>query len=80
MCKNDSAVRHIEDITYRGHEIVIAQCVDCNNFVVDARSDNFDGEFIAGWVNPSIYKAIEEAQKSIDKHVVEMALTVNIPF
>lgn len=73
-------LKHIEDVVYRGHEIVIMKCNDCDKFVVDSRSDNFDGEFLGGWIDTSIYTAIENAKSCIDKHEFEKSLTVNVPF
>lgn len=76
----DHTLEHIEDVEYRGHEIVIIRCPDCKNFIVDARSDNFDGEFLAGYIDKSIYWAINQAHRAIDKHELDKSLTVNIPF
>jgi len=78
-CK-DFELQHIEDVEYRGHEIVIAQCKNCNQFTVDARSDNFDGEFLGGFIDTSIYTAIDNARSVIDKHCIELVLTTDIPF
>lgn len=41
-------MQHIEDIQYRGHEIVIAQDAD-GTYVVDIREDNFSGSFAGGY-------------------------------
>ena len=76
----DHIIEHIEDVVYRGHEIVICRCPSCKNFIVDARCDNYDGEFLAGYTDKSIYWAITEAQRSIDKHELDKALLVDIPF
>lgn len=39
--------KHLYDIQYKGHEIIVTQ--DSDSFSVDIRSDNFDGEIIAGY-------------------------------
>lgn len=80
MSCDEHDLNHIEDAEYHGHEIIIMQCPKCKVYIVDARSDNFDGEMLAGYIDKSIYNAIEQAKASIDKHCVELALTVDIPF
>lgn len=77
---HECSIKHIEDVEYRGHEIVISQCKTCDNFIVDARSDNFDGPFLAGYIDHSIWTALEKARGSVDRHELDKALTVNIPF
>lgn len=76
----DCRVEPIEGAEYRGHEIVISYCNKCKNFIVDARSDNFDGEFLSGYIDKSIYTAIEKAKNDIDRHCFNLSLTVNVPF
>lgn len=78
-CSNH-IMRHVEDVEYRGHEIVIIECDNCRRFIVDARSDNNNGEMLAGFIDKSIYSAISKAQQAIDTHELEKSLTVNVPF
>jgi len=71
---------HIEDAEYRGHELVISRCGKCGQFIVDARADDYDGAFIAGFINPSVYDAIKLAESAVDKYDFEQSLTVDVPF
>lgn len=54
----NESLRHLTDDVYRDHEIVISVCNDCGQFTVDARSDNFDGPFLGGWVDENLTSAI----------------------
>lgn len=76
ICENDRTV-HITDDVYREHEIVIARCENCKQFTVDARSDNFDGGFLGGWIDTDLTSAIIKAVKEIDQHIQNK---IELPF
>lgn len=73
----DHRIQHVTDDVYRDHEIVICKCASCNNFLVDARSDNFDGAFLGGWIDTNLTSAIIKAVKEIDQHIQN---AVELPF
>lgn len=75
-CNNDQTV-HLTDDVYRDHEIVIARCDNCKQFVVDARSDNFDGPMLGGWIDTNLTNAIIKAVKEIDQHIQNK---IEVPF
>lgn len=59
-------MKHIKDIEYKGHEIVIIQDTEGEydkkgTFIADIRADNFDGEMIAGYTGLSTAKVAEQA-------------------
>lgn len=70
-------LNHLTDNIYRKHEVIIMQCPKCRTFVVDARSDDFEGDFIGGWIDDNLTSAIIEAVKAIDKHIQDKVL---LPF
>ena len=74
------AVEHLTDDVHREHEIVIMQCQDCHQFIVDARSDNNDGEMLGGWFSEDLTWCIIQAVNAIDKHEFDKALLINVPF
>lgn len=76
----DCILEHIEDVEYRGHEIIIIRCPKCKNFIVDVRVDDWDGEMLAGYIDPSIYNAIDKAHRAVDRYEFERALSVEVPF
>jgi hypothetical protein len=56
---------HIKDLTYKGHEIIINK--DSRGFIADVRSDEFEGELVAGYCElASESEAIEKAKFYID--------------
>jgi hypothetical protein len=60
-------MKHIKDLEYKGHEIIILQHLDTKLYAVDVRADNFDGEIIAGYEGFVIaYDAKRMAQAFID--------------
>lgn len=77
-CKSGNEnLRHLTDDIYRDHEIVIMICNDCGQFVVDARSDNFDGPMLGGWIDDNLTNAIIKAVKEIDQHIQNK---IEVPF
>lgn len=60
---------HILDEQYKGHEIVFIQ-QDNGMFIVDIRSDDFDGEFMQGYSDMlSIRDARNKAVGFIDGYL-----------
>lgn len=42
-------MKHIQDFTFRGHEIILMQDSINGSYAVDIRADDFDGDIIAGY-------------------------------
>lgn len=76
----DSGASHVVDSVYRDHEIVVSKCNNCPDFIVDVRSDNSDGQFIAGYIDSDIVQAVRKALVAVDEHEVSKQLLLNIPF
>lgn len=36
--------------------------------MVDARSDNFDGRYLAGWIDKSVFYGVTQAIIAVDQH------------
>lgn len=63
-------MKHIKDLEYKGHEIVIMQ--DSTGYAVDIRSDNFDGEMVDGYLELATQAdAINKGKEVVDKLIVE---------
>lgn len=65
---NEHALKHIAVDVYREHEIVVMQCPKCHKFVVDVRVDNFDGEFMAGFIDYSLTYCMIESVREVDEY------------
>ena len=76
----DAGTSHVVDSVYRDHEIVVSKCNNCPDFIVDVRSDNFDGQFIAGYIEADIVSAVRKALAAVDEHEKNKKLMQTIPF
>lgn len=79
-CNGDHIMNHLNDGSYREHEIITAQCTGCKQFIVDVRSDAYDGEMLAGFIDTDLVQAMMNAFKAVDKHELDKILLINVPF
>lgn len=78
-CDADS-INHISDGMYREHEIIVYKCNDCANFVIDVRSDNYEGDMLAGYITSDLVQGMYDAFMAVDKHEADKLLLLHIPF
>lgn len=74
---DEHELSHIADDVYRGHEIVVMQCPKCQKFIVDVRVDDYDGEFIAGFIDDSLTYCMIESVKEVDEYELNK---IELPF
>lgn len=79
QCTADS-IDHLTEGEYRKHEILVRKCNGCPNFIIDVRSDNFDGEFLAGYITANLVTGMFDAFMAVDKHEADKLLLINVPF
>lgn len=78
-CNADN-IDHLTEGEYREHEILVRRCNDCPNFIIDVRSDNTDGEFLAGYITDNLVQGMLDAFMAVDNHEADKLLLLYIPF
>lgn len=73
-------LKHIQDDTYRDHELSLYYCSHCDHYTLDVRSDNYDGPMLAGFRDKSLMQLFMHGFQSVDKHEIDKLLSINIPF
>lgn len=79
QCTGDS-IQAITEGEYREHEILVRKCNDCPNFIIDVRSDNYDGEYLAGFITDNLIEGMADSFRAVDKHELDKLLLINVPF
>ncbi len=76
----DAGRSHVCDSVYRKHEIVISKCNNCPDYIFDVRRDDFDGDFIAGFITPDIVDGVQKSLATVDDFEKNRKLMETIPF